>query len=156
MINRLANLGILVAALVVILGLSTVSAQPLAPDAIVGTWWSPQKDARIELYKSGQKLMGKIAWVIPERRDDLDVNNPDKAQRDKKIVGSIIFKDFIFEGGKWTHGKVYDPDSGKTYSASMRLVDSNTLSIHGYILVPLLGRSEIFTRFSELRAPCGN
>jgi uncharacterized protein (DUF2147 family) len=155
MLNRLAYLGILIAAFVVFIGVSGVTAQSTAPDAIVGTWWSPKKDARIELFKSGPKLMGKIAWVLPERRDDLDVNNPDKALRDKKIVGSVIFKDFTFEGGKWTHGKVYDPDSGKTYSASMRLVDSDTLSIHGYLVIPLLGRSEIFKRFSDGGAACG-
>ncbi|HJV65911.1 MAG TPA: DUF2147 domain-containing protein [Geomonas sp.] len=151
---RIAKIGLLVAVLLMNAGVSGLRAEPLAPDAIVGVWWSPDKDARIELFKSGQKLMGKIAWVFPDRRDDLDVHNPDKRLRKNKILGSVIFRDFTFQSGKWIHGRVYDPESGKTYSASMKLIDSNTLSIHGYLLVPLLGRSEIFTRFSDQRAPC--
>lgn len=43
-------------------------------------------------------------------------------------------------------GKVYDPESGNEYKAKMTLVDNKTLKLRGYILIPLLGRTEVWTR----------
>lgn len=129
------------------LTVSIAAAQPAPPGDVAGVWWSPRKDARIELYRSGQKMMGRVVWAVPEKRDRLDVKNPDRALRGRRIVGSTIFSDFVFADGKWIDGRIYDPDSGRTWSCTMQLVDPDTLSVHGYIGIPLLGRSERFTRF---------
>lgn len=137
--------------LFLLLTVASACAQPFAPDEITGVWWSPKKDARIELYRSGQNVMGRVVWAVPERRDQVDVRNPDRALRGRRIVGSTIFSNFVYADGRWVAGKVYDPDSGRTYSCTMELLDANTLSIHGYIGLPILGRSEKFTRFKEER-----
>lgn len=139
----------LIILLVLALPLSTACGQPVSGEEVAGVWWSPKKDARIELYKSGQKMMGRVVWAVPEKRDRLDPKNPDQALRSRRIVGSTIFSDFVYAGGRWVDGKVYDPDSGRTYSCTMELIDASTLSVHGYIGLPILGRSEKFTRFSE-------
>jgi uncharacterized protein (DUF2147 family) len=48
--------------------------------------------------------------------------------------------------GKWKNGRVYDPNSGKTYKCKLTLVDENTLELRGYIGISLLGRTETWSR----------
>lgn len=139
----------LVLSLLLLLTVAVACALSLPPDQIAGVWWSPKKDARIELFRSGPKLLGRVVWAIPERREQLDSKNPDKALRKRRVIGSTIFSDFVYADGRWVDGKAYDPDSGRTYSCTMELINANTLSVHGYIGLPILGRSETFTRFSE-------
>jgi uncharacterized protein (DUF2147 family) len=127
-------------------------------DDIVGVWNSQGHDARIEIFKCGSKYCGKIVWMDEPRytvKDKegkpgelkLDVNNPDKTLRNHPILGLQIMRDFRFDGGnRWTDGRVYDPESGKTYRASMSLVSINELHLRGYIGIPLLGRTATWTR----------
>ena len=58
-----------------------------------------------------------------------------------------IPKGFPFAGGNvWKNGTIYDPDSGKTYSAKATLVSPNELDLRGFIGVSMFGRTEKWTR----------
>ena len=58
-----------------------------------------------------------------------------------------LFSGFEYAGdGRWKGGTIYDPNSGKTYRCVVTLVDANTLEVRGYVGVPLLGRTETWTR----------
>ena len=52
-------------------------------DDILGIWWTPEKDGRIEIYKENDKYFGKIIWLIPENRGNKDDKNPDPDKRKK-------------------------------------------------------------------------
>jgi uncharacterized protein (DUF2147 family) len=83
------------------------------------------------------------------------VNNPDRKRRDAPLCGLEILSGFTPDGpGRWTDGKVYDPESGNTYSAEASIEEPDTLRLHGYILVPLLGRTKLFKRTTEPPARC--
>ena len=43
-------------------------------------------------------------------------------------------------------GEIYDPESGKTYSAKMSLESPDTLSLRGYVGIPLFGRPSTWSR----------
>jgi uncharacterized protein (DUF2147 family) len=47
---------------------------------------------------------------------------------------------------EWSDGWVYDPESGKTYSARMALESATLLRLRGYIGIPLLGSTQLWTR----------
>ena len=48
----------------------------------------------------------------------------------------------VFEGGD-----ILDPNNGKVYKSKMKLVDNGAkLDVRGYIGVPLLGRTQSWTR----------
>jgi uncharacterized protein (DUF2147 family) len=82
----------------------------------------------------------------PERPDK-DEKNPDPALRDRPLVGLSLFAGFDYDGdGRWSGGTIYDPNSGKTYRCIVTIVDDDTLKVRGYVGVPLLGRTEIWTR----------
>jgi uncharacterized protein (DUF2147 family) len=111
-------------------------------DDVLGVYWSPKKDGKIEIYKRDNKYFGKTIWAIKDRKDTL---NPDPKLRHIKIVGLEFLKNFIFDEDEWVDGKVYDPESGNTYSCKMWL-ENGDIMLKGYIGISLLGRSEKLER----------
>lgn len=146
------------AMLTVILLLFAGAAFCATGDDILGLWYNQDKDARIEVYKCGEKYCGKIEWMKnPNYPDDskdgtpgtpkLDDKNPDKELRKNPRLGLVIVKEMGFAGGeKWEGGTVYDPKSGKTYKAKFTLVDKETLDLRGYVGISLFGSTSRWTR----------
>ena len=78
---------------------------------------------------------------------NLDNNNPDKTKINNPVIGLLILTGFKFNGDdKWEGGKIYDPESGKTYSSNLTLQDKNTLKVRGYVGISLFGRTEVWSR----------
>ena len=124
-------------------------AWPLATD-IEGRWLSGDGDGWIEIALAGDSLTGKIAGSPNDKPGDeprFDDLNPDPALRDRPLLGLTIMSGFIYEGdGRWTGGRIYDPNSGKTYRATIRQVNANKLKLRGYIGISLFGRTDTWTR----------
>lgn len=112
------------------------------PDEIVGVYHTPKKDGKVAIYKKGSTYFGKLIWGI---KNLIDKNNPDKTLRTRNMVGSDFMTGFTFKDGEYVNGKIYDPESGKTYNCKMWLDDSQ-LKVRGYWGVSLLGRTETFVR----------
>jgi len=74
------------------------------------------------------------------RRDDM---NPDPKLQSKPLVGMDLLSEYKFSGSKW-EGKIYDPESGKTYSSNMRVGKNGVLKMRGYVGVPMFGRTAEF------------
>ncbi len=148
------------AAIMMILQFVLTSGAALAAgaDDIIGVWNNQEKDARIEIFKCGDKYCGKIVSLNePDYPADsqegtpgtpkLDHHNPDQALRSRPIIGLQIVNDFTFDGNNmWKDGTVYDPKKGKTYSGKMTLVSPNQLKLRGFIGISLIGRTAIWTR----------
>lgn len=127
-------------------------------DDILGVWYNQEKDAKIEIFKCGEKYCGKVVWLkepnYPAGSTEgtpgtprLDHNNPDPTLRSNPIMGLRIVHDFVFMGdGLWKGGKVYDPKNGKTYRGKMTLVSPGQLNLRGFIGISLIGRTAIWTR----------
>jgi uncharacterized protein (DUF2147 family) len=122
----------------------SASAYALEPDGILGTYWSPDKNGKIEIYNVGDKYYGKIIWGTKSGKD---IHNPDPALRDREVIGMVILNDFVYDGNDtWKDGTIYDPQTGKTYNSRMTLDEQGNLQVRGYIGIPLIGRTETFTR----------
>ena len=126
-----------------------ISAQTKGDD-IIGSWLTSGKEpAKIQVYKQGSSFYGKIVWLKNPTTNGvarLDKNNPDKNKRSQAIIGLVILNNFHFEEEEWSGGKIYDPESGNTYSCTLSLKDNNTLKVRGYVGISLLGRTETWTR----------
>jgi uncharacterized protein (DUF2147 family) len=62
----------------------------------------------------------------------------------------VILSGLVDKGGnKYTNGTIYDPESGKTYSCRGELTSENVLKLRGYIGLPTLGRSTVWTRANK-------
>jgi uncharacterized protein (DUF2147 family) len=115
---------------------------------VEGRWLTQEKDGWIAIKLVGDSLVGSIAGSPNgDEEREFDDRNPDPALRDRPLQGLAIMTGFEYDGdGRWSGGKVYDPNSGKTYKCTLTQIDANTLRIRGYIGVSLFGRSETWTR----------
>lgn len=124
-------------------------AQTLSP---LGIWADGDKKATIEIYKCGDKLCGKIvSLTIPNDpatgKPKLDTKNPDPKLRSLPRLGLLLMQGFSYEDdNKWDNGKIYDPESGKTYSCYLKLESANKMEVKGYIGFSLIGKSQTWTR----------
>jgi uncharacterized protein (DUF2147 family) len=67
--------------------------------------------------------------------------------KDKPIVGMEILKGLRRKGSEFTAGEILDPDEGKTYKCTIRLIDGGSkLEVRGYIGISLFGRTETWLR----------
>ena len=119
-------------------------------DAITGQWTTAGGLSKIEIYRCGEEYCGKIVWLKEPEKDGkpkVDENNPDQSLKSRPLLGLEILRGFTFDGEDvWRGGKIYDPKSGNDYSAKMTLVDEHTMELRGYVLMPLFGRTETWTR----------
>lgn len=121
-------------------------------DDIKAVWMNKEKDAKVEIYKSGDKYYGKISWIKDMYEADgktlkKDSKNSNEKQRNRTIINMDILSGFSYDDGEWTGGELYDPKSGKTYKSKMKLRDGN-LEIRGYVGSPMFGKTTVWTRVS--------
>jgi uncharacterized protein (DUF2147 family) len=123
---------------------------PLEGDRIIGVWLTADDKAHVAIYKTGDRYSGKIVWLKePEKngKPAVDDQNPDESLRDRPILNMEIVYGFVYDGeGVWVDGRVYDPEGGDEYRGKLELVDENTMELRGYVLIPLFGRTETWTR----------
>ncbi len=147
------------ALLLVLVGASGAAVPGAPPE---GYWLTEKKDGVVEIFRctgGDDTLCGRIAW-FRIRPDDpnpqaLDLKNPDPTRRAQPLCGLTFMHGFRPTGrGDWEDGAVYDPDSGNTYHATMRLQADGSLRLRGYIGISLLGRSEVWTRYTQTPPAC--
>lgn len=118
---------------------------------LVGTWFTEEKRAKVDVYPCADKFCGKIIWMDepnePDGTPKRDNENPEEELRNRTILGLQILSELQPESSKvWEDGEIYDPESGNTYSCYVELVDKNKLKLRGYLGFSLLGRTSYWTR----------
>jgi uncharacterized protein (DUF2147 family) len=69
------------------------------------------------------------------------------ALKDQPIVGMTILRGLRREGNGFGGGTILDPDEGRTYHCTAKLLDGGRrLELRGYVGLPLLGRTQIWVR----------
>ena len=113
------------------------------------TWFTKDNKSKVVIYKCDERICGKFTW-LKEPLDEagkpkVDKNNEDEGMRGKPIIGLVMLKDFVEDAQEdhaWTAGTIYDPENGKTYSSKMYLNGDGTLTVRGYVGLPIFGRSQ--------------
>jgi len=140
--------------------LGTAIALPAAASADVsGFWLTESKNAIVEITPCGDSVCGNVAWLAEPNFDDgtpkFDGNNPDPALQTRPVCGLAMIGDFSKDsGGEWTDGFIYDPEGGDLYKSKMRVTEEGNLYVRGYVGIPLLGKSQIWTREADNRGGC--
>lgn len=151
---RLKNYFLWISIIIVTISMNSF-AQESEGDSVVGIWLTGNKDAKVEIFKNGDKYDGKIVWLKNPLNDEgkpkVDKENPEEELQTRPILGLELLKDFVYdEDFEWEDGEIYDPKSGKTYSCNMELLeDKKTLEVRGYIGISLLGRTQVWERVAE-------
>ena len=120
-------------------------------DPVFGFWLIENQRSIIEIVPCGDSACGKIVWLKEPLGDDgqpkTDNLNSDDDLRGRALCGMEMINKFrSADPGAWSGGSIYSPREGKTYSASMKLRDDGTLQLRGYVLLPLFGKSQVWTR----------
>ena len=127
-------------------------------DDILGVWGNDDGKAKIEIFPCAGHYCGKISWLkrpvyTPDDRDGVagtpreDHKNPNPALRSRPLMGLQIMSGFNYGGGNlWDKGRIYDPESGKTYQSKITLVSPHRLEVRGYVGIPLFGRTTVWSR----------
>ncbi|MCW2237024.1 DUF2147 domain-containing protein [Azospirillum canadense] len=128
-----------------------------APEDVYGLWRTSDQQAAVELYPCGPDLCGRLVWYVEKRTGadaGLDSKNPDEAQRARRLCGLLMIGNFRRRDGGWTGGWLYDPESGNTYSGTITPEGPDHLSLRGYIGIPLLGRTDHWSRAPDSQQRC--
>ena len=130
---------------------SAALAQPTnipAPGA-TGEWLVAKQYARIKIADCDGKLWGVVAW---EAQPGIDSKNPDPNLRTRPTLGMPILLGMTpSQTNRWD-GQIYNSQDGHTYSASISLLDPNTLRVQGCFLGFLCG-GENWTRVKPQDVP---
>ncbi len=136
------------ALLPVLLAASSAGAQDLTP---VGVWEDDSGRIQVEIAPCEDRLCGRLVWFMwPNDAAGLplvDLKNKDPKLRGRPLLDLTILRGLRRTGERtWADGKIYNPDDGLDYQARMSIQDDGALRVRGYVLLPILGKTYIWTR----------
>ncbi|WP_295142409.1 sterol desaturase family protein [uncultured Reyranella sp.] len=120
----------------ILLGVDPVHAQ----EGPVGRWVTPGASAIVEIAPCGgaPDLCGTIRWlwdnVDDKGRPRGDDRNSDPSLRSRPLVGLSILSGLARTAGGGWEGRIYNPEDGQTYRATVRRPTADTLTIEGCVL----------------------
>lgn len=129
---------------------TSAQAEDGTTPGVAGLWLVKKKDVVVEVKpcSAGSKILcGRIAWLDPKAKQQIDNLNPDESLRSRKLCGIRVMWDMkpdADEEGMYT-GKIYKANNGTVYDATIKRDADGNLLLRGYIGVPLLGKDAILT-----------
>jgi uncharacterized protein (DUF2147 family) len=149
-------------------GMAALVAAPLAaPDSahagegLDGYWMDADGEVLLKIEPCGVQNMrcGRVAWLRKPRGADggplRDLRNPDEKLRNRFVCGLPVVLHFKKQAdGTWGDGTVYVPDHGMSFSGTAEVVSPTKVKVSGYMLLPIFGSSEVWTRVSRQPPSC--
>lgn len=135
------------------LGVALLSGGAAAStDRVIGYWETQNRGAIVEFGPCGTHVCGRMVW-LREPRDATGA--PKRDAEGRPLCGiSLVTGLERARSGRWEDGKIYDPRSGKHYSAEVEVTEEGTLRVRGYALARAFGRSQIWQRAGGDRGGC--
>jgi Delta7-sterol 5-desaturase len=119
------------------------SQSPAQISGVIDEWWTPGFSARVKLDPCENKLCGTITWAWDEKTTDVVDRRP--------LVGQRIISGMVANAAQGYSGSIYNPEDGRTYSATMRLKSPNTLLVEGCVL--FICQKQVWRRYSSASCP---
>ncbi len=129
---------------------STIQAQSSSvSSAPVGRWAIPNDDGGtpdliLDLYLVGDELRGRI--VDTPRNPGAVCSKCEGAERGRPLKGFVMITGLERDGDRWTGGKLFAPDMGRTVNCVM-WTEGDDLRVQGR--VGLFRRTMTWTRLGE-------
>lgn len=121
------------------------------PAPIEGAWLTEDGGGVIDIEPCGSLYCGRIVGMAAAATGGplpKDVNGNSRC-------GLEIIRGVAETGPNEWNGKITNPEDGQTYSTRLSIDDRSRLRLRGYVLVPLLGQTQIWTRYGgRVTADC--
>lgn len=144
------------------LALTATCIRPAASDEprLFGRWLTERANAAVEIGACDSpgpgQVCGRIVWLWQPNdesgRPRLDAENQAAERRDRPLIGTEILTGFVAKApGQWAGGRIYNPEDGRTYDATLRLQGADALVVEGCVL--FICRKQLWRRASEVCNP---
>lgn len=109
-------------------------ASAFAAQPVTGNWLTEDGKAVVQIASCGKTVCGRIVKLLKPvpGKPATDAANPDPKKRGNPIVGTYILTDFVDAGSLWK-GRIYNPETGKTYNAKIARNPDGTLKVQGCV-----------------------
>jgi uncharacterized protein (DUF2147 family) len=121
---------------------SLVICETVRASELVGEWATQGNAAhvRIERCQTAPGLVcGVVTWlwepIDAEGGPMRDKHNPDPGLRDRPILGLSLLQEFRRSDAEAMEGRIYNPENGRTYRASLKLRRPDILEVKGCLLI---------------------
>jgi uncharacterized protein (DUF2147 family) len=130
-----------------------------AGESLDGYWMDSDGEVILQFGACGHERCGRVAWLRKPRGPDggplRDYRNSDPVLQTRFVCGLPVVTGFKKQpDGTWGDGTVYVPDHGMSFSGYAEILDRNRVKVTGYMLIQLLGSSEIWTRVPRKPPSC--
>lgn len=147
---------VLSALALLLLAAPAVQAQALPADAraLLGDWTTRddatgEPRAVVRFSESGGVVTGRIVRVLPTRAHPRPTTTCDAcaaSYRGRDVRSYDLVSGMRWRNGEFAGGRIVDPESGRTYRATMRLDGPDRLRLRGFLGVRALGRTQVWER----------
>lgn len=122
---------------------SLLICETVCASELVGEWATQGNAAhvRVERCPTAPDLVcGVVTWlwepIDAEGAPIRDKHNPDSRLRDRPILGLSLLEDFRrIVNDEAMAGRIYNPENGRTYRASLRLRSPDIMEVKGCLLI---------------------
>jgi uncharacterized protein (DUF2147 family) len=131
----------------VVLFIAFNSKAQAMPD-VLGVWCSGKKDCKVQLYKNGNTIEGKVVWLLEDKDEHGNLLLDSKYK--KPLVGLKILWDAVYNPitNYFENGIAYV--KGHEFCGKFKLNKDGTLDVTGFICsLKFLKKTDTWTRVME-------
>ena len=126
-------------------------ARAADPSAVMGIWWTQDRDGVVQLYPCAAGLCGRVVGIVSFEPNGAAPNDLHGRSRCHLPLVSDGKPD---RDGVWD-SHITNPDDDKTYTIRLQVDPDGRLRMRGYVGLPILGKTVFWTRFTQrLTADC--
>ncbi len=132
------NLKVILGGLIAATGF-VFSSAAMAQESPVGLWKTIDDDTKqprslVRISENSGVFTGKIEKLLQPGRENAVCEKCEGDLKDKPVTGMTILQNLKKAGDGFEGGSILDPNNGKTYRSSMKLVEGGKkLEVRGYI-----------------------
>ncbi|MFT8897139.1 MAG: DUF2147 domain-containing protein [Acetobacter sp.] len=146
-----AFVGFAVPAVMVSVHAAEPSGTAIPQDApIMGMWLSEKHDGIFRIAPCGDSVCGTLIGLSYGPKEPMPRAKDGRAECD--LVMLTGFRPMEDDPGRW-EGKILDPDAGNLYHAQIWSPKPDILKLRGYILVPVFGETQTWSRYHGTIGP---
>jgi uncharacterized protein (DUF2147 family) len=120
-----------------------LAAADVADPAILGKWLTESGHGVIEIVRCENAVCGSIVGIDRMPSEPMPTDFTGRSQ-----CGLTIIRDMTQAANNTWSGKITNPRDGATYNANLWVDNEGQLNLRGYVGIPLLGSTQVWSRFT--------